>query len=249
MRRQINAWVSQKTNGKIQDLIPSGALDPRTKMVLVNALYFKADWEQPFAATETRDAPFTLLDGTQVQSKQMSNRLIPTVMPYASGDGYQVVELAYSGNTAAMDILVPDAGRYEEFKSSFDAQKWDGILRSMQPIKMEVGLPKFTVRSSFDLGDQLASLGMPDAFDLNRANFSGMTGKPDLFISKVLHEAYVAVDEKGTEAAAATGIMMAPTSAMQPPQKLLIDRPFIYLIRELNNGQILFLGRVLDPSK
>ncbi len=119
----------------------------------------------------------------------------------------------------------------------------------MQPIKMEVGLPKFTVRSSFDLGDQLASLGMPDAFDLNRANFSGMTGKPDLFISKVLHEAYVAVDEKGTEAAAATGIMMAPTSAMQPPQKLLIDRPFIYLIRELNNGQILFLGRVLDPSK
>lgn len=247
VRQQINDWVSRQTNDKIKDLIPAGAVDSTTKMVLVNALYFKADWLNPFDPKDTHDAPFNLLDGTQVTAKQMSGQRFS--IPYASGDGYQAVELAYAGDTAAMDLIVPDSGKFTEFEASLDSQKLESILASMQPATLEVALPKFTFRSSFDLGARLLNLGMTDALDPNRADFSGMTGGRDLYITKVLHQAYVAVDEKGTEAAAATAVIMGPTSAMLPPQKLIIDRPFLFLIRDLKSGQILFLGRVLDPSK
>ncbi len=247
VRQQINSWVSDHTDDKIKNLIPAGALDPMTKMVLVNALYFKADWQEPFDPKDTSDAPFHLLDGTQVQSHQMSNQLFG--LPYASGDGYQAVELAYQGETAAMDILVPDAGHFHDFEASLGAQKLDGILTSMQPTTLKLALPKFTFRSALDLGDKLAGLGMTDALNADRADFSGMTGKPDLYVMKVLHQAFVAVDEKGTEAAAATSVIMGPTSALLPPEELIVDRPFIFVIRDLQSGQILFLGRVLDPTK
>ncbi len=247
VRQQINNWVSGQTNNKIKDLIPGGALDDSTKMVLVNALYFKADWQDPFDPTDTRDAPFNLLDGSQVTTRQMSEQLYG--LPYAAGDGYQAVELPYQGNTAAMDLIVPDSGKFGDFEASLDAQKLDSILGSMAPTTLKLALPKFTFRSSFDLGAKLNDLGMTDALDPNRADFSGMTGKPDLYITKVLHQAYVAVDEKGTEAAAASAVIMGPTSAMLPPQQLVIDRPFIFLIRDLKSGQILFVGRVLDPTK
>jgi serpin B len=247
VRQQINDWVSQKTADKIKDLIPSGAVDATTRMVLVNAIYFKADWLEQFDPNHTSDAPFYLLDGSQLTSKQMSNHF--SGVPYASGNGWQAVELAYEGNTAAMDILVPDAGTFQDFESSLDASKLDAITKSLQPTSLQLALPKFTFRSSFDLDDQLASLGMTDAFDPNAADFSGMTGKRDLFISKLLHQAYVAVDEKGTEAAAATAVIMAPSSIMIPDKTLTIDHPFIFAIRDLKSGQILFLGRVLDPSK
>ena len=247
VRKQINDWVSRQTNDKIQNLIPQGALDQATKMVLVNALYFKADWEKQFDPANTRDAPFNLVDGTQVQSKQMSDHF--SGMFYATGDGWQAVELPYQGHTAAMDLIVPDAGRFQEFEAALDAQKLDQVVNSMQPSGVQLAMPKFTFRSSFDLGDRLSALGMHDALDMDRANFSGMTGKPDLYISKVLHQAFVAVDEKGTEAAAATAVIMAPTSALMPDQTLTIDRPFIFVIRDLQSGQILFMGRVLDPSK
>ncbi len=247
VRQQINNWVSGQTNDKIKDLIPQGAVDDATKMVLVNALYFKADWQDQFDPTDTHDAPFNLLNGSQVTSKLMAAHLYG--LPYAQGDGYQAVELPYEGNTAAMDFIVPDSGKFQNFESSLDAQKLDSILGSMAPTTLQLALPKFTFRSSFDLGSKLEGLGMTDALDQNRADFSGMTGKPDLYISKVLHQAYVAVDEKGTEAAAATAVIMGPTAAMLPPQQLTIDRPFIFLIRDLKSGQILFMGRVLDPTK
>jgi serpin B len=247
VRKQINDWVSRQTNDKIKDLIPQGALDAYTRMVLVNALYFKADWQEPFDPSDTVDAPFNLLDGSQVPSKQMSNHL--SGVPYASGDGYQAVELAYQGNTAAMDLIVPDAGNFEKFESSLDAQKLDAILASMQPVNIQLAMPKFTFKSSFDLGDRLASLGVSDAFNADRADFSGMTGKRDLYITKVLHQAYVAVDEKGTEAAAATSVIMGLTAIMIPDKQLIIDHPFIFLIRDTHSGQILFIGRVLNPGK
>ncbi|HEX8991951.1 MAG TPA: serpin family protein [Anaerolineales bacterium] len=246
-RLQINDWVSQQTNDKIKDLIPPGAVDGATKLVLVNALYFKADWKLPFDPKDTHDAPFNLLDGTQVTTRQMSGQRFS--IPYASGDGYQAVELTYAGTTAAMDLIVPDRGKFQEFEASLDSQRLDSILASMQPATLEVALPKFTFRSSFDLGAKLHDLGITDALDPNHADFSGMTGQPNLYITKVLHQAYVAVDEKGTEAAAASAVIMGPTSAMLPPEKLIIDRPFLFLIRDLKSGQILFLGRVLDPSK
>ncbi len=247
VRQAINDWVSQQTNNKIKDLIPSGAMDAATRMVLVNAIYFKADWSNEFDPANTKDAPFNLLDGTQVTSKQMADHF--SGVPYASGDGWQAVELPYVGDTAAMDILVPDAGRFQDFESSLDVQKLDAMIGSMQPVGLELAMPKFSFRSTFDMGSPLSSLGMSDAFNADRADFSGMTGKRDLYITKVVHQAYIAVDEKGTEAAAATGVVMGLTAIQMPDKQLTIDRPFIFVIRDVQSGQILFLGRVLDPTK
>lgn len=246
-RRDINQWVSDQTNNKITDLIPQGVLDSSTKMVLVNAIYFKADWQEQFDPADTHDAHFHLLDGSDVQVKMMSNNL--SGVPYAAGNGYQVAELVYAGNTAAMDILVPDEGNFTEFESQLNSQKLDEILNGMRPTTLALRLPKFSYKTNFDLGDQLSALGMPDAFDRDRADFSGMTGGRDLFISKVLHQAFVALDEKGTEAAAATAVIMMPTSAMPPGVTLTVDRPFIFIIRDLDSGQILFIGRTLNPTE
>ncbi len=248
VRKDINGWVSKKTNDKIQDLIPAGALDASTRMVLVNAIYFKADWVNQFDPGDTQAAPFHLLDGTDVQVKMMSQSL--SGVPYAQGDGYQSIELPYQGQSAAMDIIVPDEGKFSEFESTLDIQKLNKILSEMQPTDgLQLGLPKFNFSANFDLGDQLTTLGMSDAFNADRADFSGMTGKKDLYISKVLHKAFVAVDEKGTEAAAATGVIMKLTSIMLPNASLTIDRPFLFVIRDLSSGKILFIGRVLNPTK
>lgn len=246
VRKEINGWVSNQTNDKIQDLIPDGVLDSSTKMVLVNAIYFKADWLYQFDPNDTNDAPFHLLDGSDVQVKMMSQSLFG--IPYLQGDDYQAIELPYQGEAAAMDIIVPAEGNFSEFESTLDAQKLNEILTNMQPGSgMKLGLPKFSFSTDFDLKERLTAMGMSDAFDPDRADFSGMTGGRDLYIDAVLHKAFVAVDEKGTEAAAATAVIMAPTSAMLPDVTLTIDRPFIFVIRDLPSGQILFVGRVLNP--
>jgi serpin B len=168
-------------------------------------------------------------------------------MPYAKGDGWQAIELAYEGETAAMDIIVPDEGRFEEIESSLDFETASAIMSSLQPTSVTLALPKFTFESEFGLADQLKALGMTDAFDPDQADFSGMTDRNDLFISAVLHKAFVAVDEKGTEAAAATAVIVGVTSAPVFEVTLSIDRPFIFLIRDIPTGQILFVGRVLNP--
>jgi serpin B len=246
VRQEINAWVSKQTNDKIKDLIPQGALDSMTRMVLVNAIYFKADWLNQFDPNDTDDQPFHLLDGSQVTSKIMSNTL---TLPYMTGDGYQAVELPYVGETAAMDIIVPDEGHFNDVEASLNAREFDNLVIGLQPTMLQLGLPKFSYRSSFSLSTALSAMGMPEAFNGSRADFSGMTGNRDLYISEVLHQAFVAVDEKGTEAAAATAVVMRATAAMDAPKQLTIDRPFIYVIRDLQSGQILFAGRVLDPTK
>jgi serpin B len=244
VRKEINDWVSDQTEGKIKDLIPEGMLDPDTRMALVNAIYFKADWLTPFDAESTQDAPFHLLDGSEVTVPTMNQ---DAFMPYAKGDGWQAIELAYEGQTAAMDIIVPDEGRFEEIESSLDYETASAIMNSLQPTSVTLALPKFTFESEFGLADQLKALGMTDAFDPDRADFSGMSDRNDLFISAVLHKAFVAVDEKGTEAAAATAVIVGVTSAPVFEVTLSIDRPFIFLIRDIPTGQILFVGRVLNP--
>jgi serpin B len=244
-RREINAWVSKQTHGRIEDLLAEGTLDASTRMVLVNAIYFKGDWQEPFDANDTRDAPFKRLDGSSVPVRMMHTHMSAA---YTAGNGYQAVELTYQGATAAMDFIVPDEGEYESFEAGLDSTRLSMILAALQPGSLQLGLPKFHFSTAFDLGERLAALGMPDAFDPDRADFSGITGARDLFIDKVLHQASVAVDEKGTEAAAATAVIMGPTSAMQPDLSLIVDRPFIFLIRDLGTQQILFLGRVLDPG-
>jgi serpin B len=247
VQSEINQWVSDQTSGKIKDLIPAGAIDPMTKLVLVNAVYFKADWANPFNPTYTTDLPFHLLDGTVTPVKMMSKSISGIL--YSSGAGYKAVELDYTGNTAAMDILVPDEGNFDTFEGQLSADRFNGILNGMQPTALDLGLPKFSFSSNTNLDQQLSSLGMPDAFNANNADFSGMTGGRELFINKAIHQAFVTVDEKGTEAAAATAVTMQPTNMMVQREKLTIDRPFIFVIRDIPTKQILFIGRVVNPTK
>jgi serpin B len=246
VRREINDWVSDQTEGRIKDLIPEGVLDSDTRMALVNAIYFKADWLNPFEADSTHDAPFHLLDGSEVTVPMMNQ---DAFIPYAKGDGWQAIELAYAGEMAAMDILVPDEDSFEEVESSLDYETASAILSNLQPTSVALALPKFKFESEFGLADQLKALGMPDAFDPDKADFSGMSDRNDLYISAVLHKAFVAVDEKGTEAAAATAVIVGVTSAPAFDVTLTIDRPFIFLIRDIPTGQILFVGRVLNPAQ
>ena len=246
VRKEINSWVSDQTQDKIKDLIPEGVINPDTRMALVNAIYFKADWLSPFEADSTRDAPFHLLDGSEVTVPMMGQNAF---IPYAKGDGWQAIELAYQGRDAAMDIIVPDESRFEEVESNLDYQTASAILGDLQPTSVSLALPKFKFESQFGLVDQLAALGMTDAFDPDRADFSGMSERKDLYISAVIHKAFVAVDEKGTEAAAATAVIVEVASAQMSDITLIVDRPFIFLIRDIPTGQILFIGRVLNPAQ
>ena len=245
-RKEINRWVEDQTNDKIQNLLAEGTLDSFTRMVLVNAIYFKADWLHQFEKDSTTDRPFHLLDGSTVQVPIMREGMY---IPYLQGDGFQAVELPYAGGTAAMTIIVPDEGNFEAFDSTFDSARFDTILAGMQPISVMFALPKFSFTRDFGLADQLAALGMPDAFGPDLADFSGMTGEPDLFIGDVIHKAFVAVDEEGTEAAAATAVIMETMSAPLFDITLTVDRPFIFIIRDTVSGQILFLGRVVNPAQ
>lgn len=246
-RAKINLWVEKQTQDKIKDLLAKGTLNANTRMVLVNAIYFKADWLSEFDPNATHDAPFHLLDGSETQVKMMGDFF--SSVPYASGDGYQAIELPYAGETAAMTILVPDEGNFAAFESMLDAAKLNEILGTLQPSSVQLGLPKFKFESQFSLPDQLSALGMTDAFDPALADFSGMTGTHDLFISDVIHKAFVAVDEKGTEAAAATISIMEQVMAPASNITLTIDRPFIFIIRDNVSGQILFIGRVVNPAQ
>jgi serpin B len=246
VRKEINQWVSDQTKDKIKDLIPEGVLSSDTRLALVNAIYFKADWLDPFDPDSTEDAPFHLLDGSEASVPMMNQ---DTFIPYAKGDGWQAIELPYQGNTAAMDIIVPDEGHFAEIESKLDYETASAILDSFQPASVALAMPKFKFESEFSLADQLATLGMPDAFNPDKADFSGMTEKNDLSISAIIHKAFVAVDEKGTEAAAATAVIVGVTSAPVSGVTLTIDRPFIFFIRDIPTRQILFVGRVLNPTQ
>ncbi|MEW5938425.1 MAG: serpin family protein [Chloroflexota bacterium] len=243
VRKEINAWVEDQTEDKIKNLLPEGVLDSFTRMVLVNAIYFKADWLYKFEKESTSDQPFHLLDGSTVTVPLMSQE---TYAPYAKGDGWQAIDFPYAGETASMTIILPDEGRFESFESTFDLATLDSILSGLTPTSLIFALPKFSFTRDFGLADRLAAMGMPDAFDPNRADFSGMTGKPDLYISDVIHKAFVAVDEEGTEAAAATAVIMELASAPMFEVRMIVDRPFLFLIRDTVSGQILFMGRVVN---
>ncbi len=245
-RQTINDWVSEQTEDKIKDLIAKDILTDLTRLVLTNAIYFKAEWEDPFEAATT-EQPFTRLDGAQVTVPMMSRR---GMYVYAESDEYQAIELPYKGGRAAMVILLPKPGQFETVESSLDGEQMSAILQSLQPsgatlADVRLSLPKFQYEASLSLNEALVGPGMPDAFDVDKADFSGMNGTRDLRIAHVLHKAFVAVDEKGTEAAAASAILMEIVST---PIFVTCDRPFIFLIHDKQTGAILFVGRVLDPA-
>jgi serpin B len=212
-------------------------------LVLTNAIYFNAAWATPFEEDLTQDGEFHLLDGGLTTVPLMhSNESIG----YAQGDGYQAVELPYDGHELSMVIMLPDSGRLEAFERSLDADRVTAILSDMGRTRVALTMPRFEIDSRFSLVDALTDLGMPDAFTLN-ADFSGMTGREDLFIGQVVHQAFVTVDEAGTEAAAATAVVMVLKALPRPSVEVTIDRPFVFLIRDIESGAILFVGRVLNP--
>ena len=248
-RKAINAWVEEQTREKIKDLIPAGLIKPDTRLVLANAIYFNADWRFPFPEAQTYDAPFTLRDGSQVTAEMMHWE-DPEQVRYTKGNGYQAVELPYQGGRATMVLLVPDAETFSTFEADLTPAQLEEILNDMAGTKVKVALPKFSYEDATMLADTLAGMGMPAAMTPGEADFSGMDGTRNLYISEVVHKAFVAVDEEGTEAAAATAVIIAEMSAMLPDDfvNLIIDRPFIYLIRDPETGATLFMGRVLDPT-
>ena len=243
-RLTINDWVSKQTEGRIEDLIPLGAIDASTCLVLTNAIYFNAAWEDPFDEDITADGPFYLLDGGQVTVPMMKQT---ESFGYTEGEGYQAVELLYDGGELSMVILLPKAGNFQAFEEGLQAQQVDAIISGLQPTGVALTMPKFEFDSEFSLKDTLADMGMPIAFS-GGADFSGMTGNRELFISDVLHKGFVAVNEAGTEAAAATAVIMPTAAPPEPSVEVTIDRPFIFLIRDIETGAILFVGRVVNPA-
>jgi len=243
-RVAINKWVSDQTEGRIKDLIPPDAIDALTRLVLTNAIYFNAAWEDPFDEDMTVDGPFYLLDGGQVSVPMMKQT---EAFGYTEGEEYQAVELLYDGGELSMVILLPEAGNFEAFEEGLQAQQVCDIISGLQPTGVTLTMPRFEFDSEFSLKDTLAGMGMPIAFS-GEADFSGMTGNRELFISAVIHKAFVAVDEAGTEAAAATAVIMPESAPPEPTVEVTIDRPFIFLIRDIETGAILFVGRVLNPG-
>jgi serpin B len=240
----INNWVGKETEGRIEDLLAEGVIDSLTRLVLTNAIYFNAAWTYPFDENVTREGVFHLLDGEDVYVSMMNQT---ESFRYVTGDGYEVVELPYDGNELSMVILLPEAGNFEEFQNSLSSEKVAEIMDNLSRGQVALSLPKFEFEGSFSLADTLVDMGMPAAFSA-AADFSGMTGGRDLFIADVIHKAFVSVDEAGTEAAAATAVVMDLTAMPETPIEIVADRPFIFLIRDIETGAALFVGRLMNPA-
>lgn len=244
-RLLINDWVEEQTEDKIQDLIPPGAVNSMTRLVLTNAIYFFAPWDFPFEPEDTMDGAFNLLAGETVTVPMMSQI---KELQYLDGDGYQVVEMPYNGQTLSMVLILPDEGSFETVENTLDGSTVAGMIGALEITNVTLSMPRFEFESQFNLNTVLQDMGMVDAFSPSSADLSGMDGTNNLYISGVLHKAFVSVDEEGTEAAAATAVIVGTTSVPPPPIPVTLDRPFIFLIRDIPTEAILFVGRVVDPS-
>jgi serpin B len=242
-RQTINEWVSEQTNGRIENLIPEGAIDQMTRLVLTNAIYFNAAWLHQFNKEYTYDDTFYLPDGSTVSVPMMHQT---DRFSYIDGDNYTAIELLYDIFDMSMVIIMPDAGTFADFEDSLTSQLVDDIIGSLSSGEVNLAIPKFEFDSEFNLNKALQAMGMTDAFS-DSADFSGITDKVDLAISDVIHKAFVSVDEEGTEAAAATAVIMTETSMPTEIGDVTIDHSFIFLIRDIQTGTTLFIGRVINP--
>lgn len=248
-REEINRWVADHTEQRIEDIVPEGAITPATLLVLANAIYFYGGWLHTFSEDRTAGDVFTLVDGAQVTAPFMVQQ---EFFRYGAGDGYQIVELPYAGSGFVFTVVLPDEGAFGTIEGSLDPAFLDAALASTTSRELILHLPKFEFTSSASLGDTLHAMGMTDAFDPELADFSGMLApdsRTQIFIGDVLHKAFIAVDERGTEAAAATAVMMVGAAApVDEPLEVRIDRPFVFLIQDSQTGTVLFMGRVMDPT-
>jgi serpin B len=246
-RQEINAWIEKQTADKIKDLIPSGQLDAQTRLVLTNAIYFKGDWASVFQADQTHDADFTVAADQKVTVPLMHQA---AVLPYAEDASLQVLALPYKGDELSMLVLLPKTpDGLSELERSLSAAKIAALRAELRRQKINVYLPKFKLEASFALQQPLRALGMKSAFSAE-ADFSGMDGQRDLYVSAVLHKAFVDVNETGTEAAAATVVVMRAMAARptKPIPVFRADHPFLFLIADNRDGSVLFLGRMENPK-
>jgi len=242
-RGRINAWVSEQTERRIPELLGPGTVTPSTTLVLTNAVYFNASWETPFEASQTRPAPWNA-PGAAPRNVPMMNR--SAELSYAEGDGWQAVELPYAGGDVAMLLMLPADGRLAEFERGLSAERLDAITAGLGSRQVQLTVPTFTFRQHTSLKALLQGMGMSDAFQGGVADLSGMDGTRSLFVQDVVHEGFIGVDERGTEAAAATAVLIGRTSVPQPAT-FRADRPFVFAIRDRASGALLFVGRVASP--
>jgi serpin B len=246
-RVRINGWVEDETHAKIKDLLPPGELKSDTKLVLVNAIYFKASWSKAFEASATQKAKFTTLAGPKVDVDMMWSRRHAKV---TSGPTYDAVALPYLGEDMELVAVAPKAGTFDAFERSLDATTFEQVYGKLESAEANIHLPKFKIAgASVKLKEALTKLGMGVAFS-DGADFSGITGRSDTKISNVVHKAFIALDERGTEAAAATAVVMIGKTAIAPSAVVDVrfDRPFVFAIRHAPTGALLFLGRVANPK-
>ncbi|PIS38863.1 MAG: proteinase IV [Candidatus Nealsonbacteria bacterium CG08_land_8_20_14_0_20_43_11] len=250
VRKTINKWVEDKTNNKIKDLFPQGSLDNMTRLVLTNAIYFKGTWVKQFEKSQTRDEDFRVSSVNTIKVPMMRRTDKNAKFNYMETDNLQILEMPYEGEKLSMIVLLPKNDNLSSLENSLFLDKINDWKNKLWEQRVDVFMPKFTFDTKYFMNETLARMGMPTAFTRDSANFSGMDGTQNLFIQKVIHQAFVDVNEEGTEAAAATGVSMGITS-VGPTQIPVFraDHPFIFVIQDRENGNILFLGRVANPSK
>ncbi len=240
-RQTINSWVEEQTKNKIKDLLKSSHIDSKSVAILTNAIYFKASWAKPFSSSATSLADFHASPGAKIKVDLMKQT---ERFRYCEDGAFQALELPYKGDSLAMMIILPRSiDGLPDLEKALSASKLNEVVGKLAPVRVQVGLPKFKMTESTELKTPLAELGMPLAFKLGSADFSGITGTRELAISDVVHQAFVEVDERGTEAAAATATVFARAAmVVAPPVVFRADHPFLFLIRDTRSGSILFLG-------
>lgn len=246
-RKTINAWVEKKTKNKIKELIKPGMLNSMTRLVLTNAIYFKGAWAEQFEEAMTQPGTFNLADGKKIEVPMMNQT---DKFKYAEDDTLQLLDLPYAGDDLSMIILLPKKEfPLSDIEKTLTAKSLLPLLTKLYERKVIVSIPKFKITSEFSMASVLKSMGMTDAFTPGAADFSGINGGKDLFISAVVHKAFVEVNEEGTEAAAATAVGISTTSMpIDSPPIFRADRPFLFLIRQNKTAGILFIGRVANPK-
>lgn len=242
---RINEWAGSETNGHIDDILSAGDLSADTAMVLANAIWFKGHWENAFDADNTTDSPFTLLDGQTVTVPMMN--MEETSLPNGTLEGARVVELPYKGGDIVFDLIVPDEDDgLPAVEAALDGPSLAAALDGLHESDVVVAMPKLDLNDRRVLNDDLVAMGMTDAFDPTRADFSRMSDTPVL-VDQVIHQAWVSIDEEGTEAAAVT-LVIAQDMAFEPTFPIRADHPYLFVIRDRLTGSLLFMGRVEDPT-
>jgi serpin B len=256
-RERINGWTSDRTEGRIEQILPKGSLSKETIAVLTNAIYVNGEWKDPFDEDRTEEESFTAVDGSETDVPTMKKS---DEMSYASVDGHQVVDLPYVGGKVSMTVILPAKGEYESFRDSLTGDRLRSMVEGLSPREGHLELPKFTYRSKAKLSTDLKAMDMKRAFDPDRADLFGMVDVPSrekaqnhVWIQEVFHKTFVEVDERGAEAAGATAVTVGFTSTSVggpdlEPFEMIVDRPFVFAIRDRETGTVLFLGQVGDAG-